>query len=73
MKARRRFHFDNYFKRVAQAPPAEALTAGAEEQARGFVVFTRDCMKDVLYYDRPAPEERAGKLAASAFAGEYAP
>ena len=73
VRARRRFHFDNYFKRILHTPTGEAAAPTPAEQKQGFVVFSRDCMRDVFYNARPAPGERVEKLAASAFAGEYEP
>ena len=73
VKARRRFHFDNYFKRILHQPDGDAPVASEAERQRGFLVFTRDYMQDVYYNDRPLPGERVEKLSASAFAGEYEP
>jgi hypothetical protein len=80
VKARRRFHFDNAFKRVLprptgerdkSVPPTEAVTP--QERERGFVAFSRDWMNDVNVNDRPLRDERVRELTGSAFAGEYAP
>ena len=73
VKARRRFHFDNYFKRIVHPPSGETPVLTAADQARGYVAFTRDYMQDVYYNDRPQAGERAEKLAGTAFAGEYEP
>jgi hypothetical protein len=73
VKARRRFHFDNYFKRVLHTPSGEAPELSEADRARGFIVFARDYMSEVYYNDRPLPGERLEKLSASAFAGEYEP
>jgi hypothetical protein len=73
VRARRRFHFDNAFKRVLPKPTGEAPRPTAAEAYRGYVAFHRDCMKDVNVNDWPLPGERAEELTASAFAGEYAP
>ncbi len=73
VRARRRFHFDNYFKRVLHTPtggPSRKSPAGRD---RGFIVFSRDWMSDVYYNDRPLPGERVERLSGSAFAGEYEP
>ena len=72
-KARRRFHFDNYFKRILHRPTGEPPARTDAERARGFVVFQRDWMQDVFYNDRPLPGERVDRLTAAAFAGEYEP
>src|SRR5262249_28417452 len=74
VKERRRFHFDNMFKRVLPRPtgkPIGKLAKGIRD--RGFVAFTRDYMRDVHVNDRPLPGEKAKELTGSAFAGEYEP
>jgi len=82
VQARRRFHFDNYFKRVLHTPSGEPSPgtglptpppAAEAERSRGFLIFSRDWMSDVYYNDRPLANERVEKLAASAFAGEHEP
>ncbi len=73
VKARRRFHFDNAFKRVLPRPTGEAPKPTAEENERGFVAFHRDWMQDVNVNDRPLPGETVTQLNGSAFAGEYEP
>ncbi len=73
VKSRRRFHFDNYFKRSLHAATGEPLTPTGAENACGFMVFTRDYMSEVHYNDRPLQIERLETLSARAFAGEYEP
>lgn len=73
VKARRRFHFDNAFKRVLHPPTGADLQPSVAEKERGFVVFTRDWMEDVYHNDRPLPGERIERLSAAGFAGEYEP
>lgn len=73
VKSRRRFHFDNYFKRVLHEPAGESPRATEAERARGFVLFSRDWMEDVYDSDRPRQGEQVESLRASAFAGEYEP
>jgi hypothetical protein len=73
VKARRRFHFDNAFKRVLPPPAGKVATPTEAERERGYLAFHRDCMKDVNVSDRPLPGERVEGLSGSAFAGEYAP
>jgi len=73
VKASRRFHFDNYFKRILHAPTRTSSEPTEAERARGLVLFSRDWMTDVYYNDRPDAAERVEKLTASAFAGEYEP
>lgn len=73
VKARRRFHFDNAFKRVLPRPTGEAPKPTDAERQRGFVAFHRDYMKDVNVNDHPLPGERTEDLTGAAFAGEYEP
>jgi hypothetical protein len=73
VKERRRFHFDNAFKRVLHPPTGQPVTATQAEQDRGWIAFTRDWMADVFVNDAPLPGERTLELKAAAFAGEYAP
>ena len=70
---RRRFHFDNYYKRILHRPTGEPLRPTAAESKRGYLVFHRDYMKDVYYNDTPFKEEIGKPLRAEAFAGEYEP
>jgi len=70
--AKRRFYFDNYFKRVLHTPAADKQRATFETKT-GFVTFVRDLMEDVYYNDKPLDGEVATKVTADAFAGEYAP
>src|SRR5205807_1463415 len=73
VRQRRRWHFDNAFKRVLPPPTGEAPKPTDAERERGFIAFHRDFMKDVNVGDRPLAAERVEELTASAFAGEYAP
>jgi len=76
---RRRFYFDNYFKRVlpdgrrdAQGViPEPAPTA--EEQAAGYVLFARDWMQDVPVNAVPRREEVTRELDLFASVGELEP
>ncbi len=71
--ARRRFYFDNYFKRVVHRPTGDPLQPTVDDRSRGYVLFHRDAMKDVYANDTPYKNERADRLRAEAFAGEYEP
>jgi len=71
VRERRRFHFNNTFKRVLHPPSGEPPMPTEAERQRGFVAFGRDFMEDVFHNDRPLPGERADELTGSAFAGEY--
>jgi hypothetical protein len=71
--ARRRFHFDNYFKRVVPPPTGDPLRPTEEDRRRGFVAFVRDPMLDVSIEDTPLKGEVLDRLRGEAFAGEYEP
>ncbi len=71
--ARRRFYFDNYFKRVLHRATGSPLEPTADDRRRGFVIFHRDIMQDIFGNDAPEPGERVETLRAEAFAGEYEP
>jgi hypothetical protein len=70
-RERRRFHFDNYFKRILHKGTREPSAGPAAPDGR--IVFARDYMDDVYYNDMPRMDELATSLSASAFAGEYEP
>ncbi|MCX7045932.1 MAG: hypothetical protein NTX50_10670 [Candidatus Sumerlaeota bacterium] len=70
---KRRFHFDNYFKRVLHKPSGDPLAPSDEDKQRGYVVFQRDCMSDLYYNDTPLRDEIGKPLHGEAFAGEFAP
>jgi hypothetical protein len=72
-EARRRFHFDNYFKRVLPEPSGQPLRPTEADRSRGFVAFQRDYMEDVSYNDTPQKEEIGDVIRGEAFAGEYEP
>src|SRR5262249_2954499 len=72
-EARRRFYFDNYFKRSLPEPSGGPLRPTEAERSRGFVAFQRDPMQDVSYNDKPRKEEIGDVIRGEAFAGEYEP
>lgn len=79
LRERRRFYFDNYFKRVLPngtrdskgAVPALAPTAA--EQTAGYVPFVRDWMEDIYVNSVPRREEVTRKLDVFASARELEP
>jgi len=73
VKERRRFYFDNAFKRVLHNPSGDPLQLTAEDTARGYLVFQRDFMKDVYYNDTPYRGETDKPLVADGFAGQMVP
>jgi hypothetical protein len=70
---KRRFYFDNSFKRVLPAPNGDSLRPTDNEQRNGFVLFQRDPMSDVSYNDTPFDRERIEVIRGDAFAGEFEP
>ena len=73
VEARRRFYFDNYFKRVLHRPEPSPVRPKATDARRGYLTFTRDVMKEVHYNDTPLAGEVGKPLVAEAFAGELEP
>jgi hypothetical protein len=73
VEGKRRFFFDNYFKRILHQPSGDPLQPTDDDKKRGFVAFQRDYMSDVYYNDTPLKAEITGKVEGSAFAGEYTP
>ena len=70
VEAKRRFYFDNYYKRVLPAPAGDPFAATFDMP---FLVFHPDPMRDVSYNDTGFKTERVGVLRGEAFAGEYEP
>ena len=74
VEARRRFYFDNYFKRVLHRPTGDPVAPSEEDAKDGYLVFERDYMKDVFYNDTPAKTDAMrSPTRVEAFAGEYEP
>ena len=73
VQAKRRFYFDNYFKRVLRRPIGDPLRASGDDRRRGYVLFQRDIMRDIFHNDTPFQAERVETLRGEAFAGEYEP
>ncbi len=70
---RRRFHFDNYFKRILHRPTGDPLAPTEADKKRGYVAYDRDFMRDLYYNDTPLKSELGHPLTAHAFAGEMEP
>ena len=70
---RRRFYFDNYFRRTLHRGTGDPLTPSAADTRQGYVVFQRNFMEDIYYNDTPRSGERISKLSGEAFAGEHEP
>jgi len=73
VQSKRRFYFDNYFKRILHTPAGDPLRASDDDRRRGYVVFQRDVMQDVFYNDTPFQREQGDLLHGEAFAGEHEP
>jgi len=73
VKDRRRFHFDNYFKRNLHPSTGVKQQPSPEDKDRGYVLFKRDYMEDVYYNDLPRPGEQLKEISGAAFAGEFEP
>ena len=72
-RERRRFYFDNQFKRVVHTPTGDPLQPTAEDTRRGLVFFQRDLMKDIFYNDTPFRSEIGKPLSGDAFPGQEMP
>lgn len=79
LQERRRFYFDNYFKRIAPNGKRDSKGAiptfvpTAIEQAAGYVPFVRNWMEDVPVNAIPRREEVGKSLNAFASVGEMEP
>ena len=71
--AKRRFFFDNYFRRVLHTPTGDPVEPTAEDRQRGYVAFSRDYMQDVFYNDRPRRDEIGRPVTGFGMAGELEP
>src|SRR5579871_715805 len=79
LQERRRFYFDNYFKRVL--PDGHKDSRGVippfmptgDEQKKGYALFTRDWMEDVPINAVPRREEVGRAVDACASAGQQEP
>jgi hypothetical protein len=70
VRNKRRFYFDNAFKRVLHRPSGDPLQPSAEETARGHLLFPRDPMEDLYYNDTPRKGESGQPLTGDGFPGE---
>lgn len=73
VKEKRRFYFDNAFKRVLHSPAGDPVPPTAADAARGYRIFQRDFMKEVYYNDAPQRGEIGQPLDADGFAGQMVP
>jgi hypothetical protein len=69
-RERRRFYFDNSFKRVLHRATGEPLAPSAADSAQGAVLFQRDLMKDLFYDDTPGRSETGKPLTGDGFQGQ---
>lgn len=70
VEEKRRFYFDNYFKRILHASTGDPVKPTAEDLKRGYIVFHRDVMKDVYYNDTPFQNEVEQPLKVESFADQ---
>lgn len=73
VRQKRRFYFDNSFKRVLHNPAGTSPQPTAEDAARGYLAFHRDFMQDVYYNDTPRREENVRALEADGFPSQMVP
>ena len=73
VKERRRFYFDNAFKRVLPEPSGGPVQPTAEDTRRGYLIYQRDMAGDFNYKGAPLRAELGKPIAGDAFAGEEAP
>jgi hypothetical protein len=79
LRERRRFYFDNYFKRILPDGRRDArgaippLKPTAQEQEQGYVLWSRDWMEDVPINAVPRREEVTRRLSVFASAGQSEP
>ena len=79
LRERRRFYFDNYFKRILpignrdEKGTIPAFQPTAAETANGYVAFARDWMKDVPVNAVPRREEVTREISVFASAGQEQP
>ena len=71
VETKRRFYFDNYFKRILHQPTGDPLHREPEQDRLGYILFERDFMKELFYNDTPYVRELCRELHADAFAGQY--
>jgi len=65
--AKRRYYFDNAFKRLLYKPANNRVPASLNSNA--YLIFSRSIMQDVYYNDIPSKNEIVKSLETSSFAG----
>ncbi len=73
VRERRRFHFENYFRRILRDGTHGDFEPTRAQRDAGFVVFRRSYMEDVNYNDKPRAGEVAEDLSGFSFAGTFEP
>ena len=71
--SRRKFHFENYFKRILHAPSGDPSMINDFHKKQGYVLFSRDYMRDIYYNDKPEKGELISRLEGFASIGEKEP
>lgn len=70
---KRRFYFDNYFKRTLHTATGDPVSPTAVEQKQGFIIFNRDIMQDLYSNDTPFQKELRKPFSSESFAGQIEP
>jgi hypothetical protein len=70
---KRRFYFDNSFKRVLHMATGDPLNPSAGDKKRGYIVFHRDPMLDLYPNDTPFKNEIDKSFSVESFAGQIEP
>jgi hypothetical protein len=79
LRERRRFYFDNYFKKIYPNPNKDSkgvipeFKPTQEEINKGYVIFIKDWMEDIYQNSFPRREEIANKIDIFASLGEKEP
>ena len=73
VREKRKFYFNNSFKRVLHRSTGDGLQPTAEDTQRGYVLFHSDFMRDLYYNDTPLHGELGGSLTGEGFAGQEEP
>lgn len=73
VKEKRRFYFENSFKRVLHRATGDPLAPAPADRQRGYVLFRRDSIEDLYYNDTPPRGDVDQPLSAEVFAGQVEP
>lgn len=73
LKERRRFDFDNYFRRLLNIDKNPEPELSDDQKAKGYCLFSRDYMVDIYPDTKPKKEEFIKNISGFASAGEIEP